>query len=189
MKDLKGKVAVITGGAGGIGRAVAERLAADGVRLVLADVEEPVLDEVVAQLAAGGAEVTGVVSGVVTVALHRLADSVRSSVGAVAQTMAVSESSVSVAKSAVAQTSIAESSVSETSVAQTSVTQSSVAETSVAETAVTQSSSVQTSVQTQSSGSSLQILSLGFFCFLNFLGHGAGNQREQGENLQQFQLY
>ena len=129
------------------------------------------------------------VSGVVAVALDRLADSVRSSVGtvsmAIAQTMAVSESSVaqtSVAESAVAQTVA----VSETSVAQTSVAKSSVAETSVAETTVAQSSSVQASVQTQSSGGSLQILSLGFFGLLNFLSHGTGDQSKEGENLQQF---
>jgi NAD(P)-dependent dehydrogenase (short-subunit alcohol dehydrogenase family) len=58
--DQAGRTAVITGGAGGIGRAVAERLAGDGFRLVLADLDEAVLDETVAQLAAGGAEVAGV---------------------------------------------------------------------------------------------------------------------------------
>ena len=127
-------------------------------------------------------EVTGVVSGVVTVALDRLADSVRSSVGAVAQTMAVSKSSVAVAESA-----IAKASVSETSVAQTSVTKSSVTE-SVSVSAVAQSRSVQTAVQTQSSGGSLLILSFGFFGLLNFLSDGAGDQSKEGENLQQFQL-
>ncbi|MEI8051099.1 MAG: SDR family NAD(P)-dependent oxidoreductase [Actinomycetes bacterium] len=64
MKDLNGRTAVITGGASGIGRATAERLAREGVRLVLADIEEPVLDETVAQLAAGGADVLGVVTDV-----------------------------------------------------------------------------------------------------------------------------
>ena len=48
MKELEGKVAVITGGASGIGRATAERLARSGVRLVLWDIEEPVLAETVA---------------------------------------------------------------------------------------------------------------------------------------------
>jgi NAD(P)-dependent dehydrogenase (short-subunit alcohol dehydrogenase family) len=40
MEDLQGKVAVITGGASGIGRAVAERAAAEGMRVVLADIGE-----------------------------------------------------------------------------------------------------------------------------------------------------
>ena len=40
MKDLQGKVAVITGGASGIGRAVADRAAAEGMKIVLADIEE-----------------------------------------------------------------------------------------------------------------------------------------------------
>ena len=64
MKELEGKVAVITGGASGIGRATAERLARSGVRLVLGDIEEPVLAETVAQLSAGGADVIGHVTDV-----------------------------------------------------------------------------------------------------------------------------
>jgi NAD(P)-dependent dehydrogenase (short-subunit alcohol dehydrogenase family) len=37
--DFTGKVAVVTGGAGGIGRATAERLVAEGARVVVADVD------------------------------------------------------------------------------------------------------------------------------------------------------
>ena len=40
MEDLTGKVAVITGGASGIGLATARLLAAEGSHLVLADVED-----------------------------------------------------------------------------------------------------------------------------------------------------
>ena len=43
MQDFAGRVAVITGGASGIGRAMAFRFAAEGMQLVLADIEEPVL--------------------------------------------------------------------------------------------------------------------------------------------------
>ena len=38
MKDFQDKVAVITGGASGLGRAMAERFAREGMRIVLADV-------------------------------------------------------------------------------------------------------------------------------------------------------
>lgn len=43
MKDFAGKVAVITGGASGIGRAIAEECVRAGVKVVLADVEEGAL--------------------------------------------------------------------------------------------------------------------------------------------------
>ncbi|MGB3735087.1 MAG: SDR family NAD(P)-dependent oxidoreductase [Ilumatobacter sp.] len=56
-----GNVAVITGGAGGIGLAVAERLIERGMRVVLADIDEPKLRDVEARLTEGGAEVAGVV--------------------------------------------------------------------------------------------------------------------------------
>ena len=59
MDELDGKVAVITGGAGGIGRALAERAAAEGMRLVLADLEEATLAATVAELADQGATVVG----------------------------------------------------------------------------------------------------------------------------------
>jgi NAD(P)-dependent dehydrogenase (short-subunit alcohol dehydrogenase family) len=39
MSALEGKVAIVTGGAQGIGRAIAQRLAADGARIVIADLE------------------------------------------------------------------------------------------------------------------------------------------------------
>src|SRR5688500_14096783 len=37
--DLAGKVAIITGGGGGIGRAMAERFVGEGARVVIADVD------------------------------------------------------------------------------------------------------------------------------------------------------
>jgi NAD(P)-dependent dehydrogenase (short-subunit alcohol dehydrogenase family) len=60
MRELKGKVAVVTGAASGIGRAMAERFAREGMRLVLADVEERPLVEARDAIASAGAEATAV---------------------------------------------------------------------------------------------------------------------------------
>lgn len=57
MEELSGKVAVVTGGASGIGAALARGFAAEGMRLVLADVDGPGMDEVAAELRSSGAEV------------------------------------------------------------------------------------------------------------------------------------
>ena len=64
MQDLQGKVAVITGGAGGIGKALAVRFGAEGMRLVVADIEKGALDATVGELRDAGAEAIGVVTDV-----------------------------------------------------------------------------------------------------------------------------
>lgn len=64
MEQLKGKVAVITGGAGGIGRAMGERFLAEGMKVVLSDLRQDALDAVVADLGVDGADVHGVVADV-----------------------------------------------------------------------------------------------------------------------------
>jgi NAD(P)-dependent dehydrogenase (short-subunit alcohol dehydrogenase family) len=53
--ELGGKVAVVTGAASGIGRALAERFASEGMRLVLADIERPALDAAARELTRQGA--------------------------------------------------------------------------------------------------------------------------------------
>ena len=62
--DLAGKVAVVTGGGGGLGRAMGERFAHEGMKVVLADVQAPALDATVAELRGRGHDVTGVVTDV-----------------------------------------------------------------------------------------------------------------------------
>jgi len=60
MKQFRDRVAVITGGASGIGFATAERLAAEGMKIVIADIEPGALEAAVQKLQASGAAVLGV---------------------------------------------------------------------------------------------------------------------------------
>ncbi len=69
MKDLKGKVAVITGGGSGLGRELALCCARRGMNLVLGDVDEKGMAETV-ELA--GAEVPGVEAAALKVDVSRL---------------------------------------------------------------------------------------------------------------------
>jgi len=64
VKLERGQVAVVTGGASGIGFALARRFAQDGLAVVIADVERGALDRAVAELRAGGAEAHGHVTDV-----------------------------------------------------------------------------------------------------------------------------
>jgi len=60
MKQFQGKVAVVTGGASGLGRSMAERFAREGMSIVLADIEPGALARAEAELKAAGAKVIGV---------------------------------------------------------------------------------------------------------------------------------
>ncbi len=64
MEQLRNRVAVITGGASGIGFATAEALAREGTRIVLADIERGALDAAVAKIRALGVKAEGVVCDV-----------------------------------------------------------------------------------------------------------------------------
>jgi NAD(P)-dependent dehydrogenase (short-subunit alcohol dehydrogenase family) len=75
VQELQRKVVVITGGASGIGRALAERFASEGAHVVIGDVEADALDRAVAELRAAGAEAEGVVTDVTDPAqMQALAD-------------------------------------------------------------------------------------------------------------------
>jgi NAD(P)-dependent dehydrogenase (short-subunit alcohol dehydrogenase family) len=60
MQEFRDRVAVVTGAASGIGRALAERFAAAGMKVVLADVEQGALAAAERALASGGARVLAV---------------------------------------------------------------------------------------------------------------------------------
>jgi len=84
VKDLRARVAVVTGAASGIGRALAECFAREQMKVVLADVEEPALADATRALTARGAQALGVPTDVSSAAdVARLAAKARDAFGAV----------------------------------------------------------------------------------------------------------
>ncbi len=64
MGKLSDRVAIVTGSGRGIGRAIARKLAAEGARVMLTDLDEAPAREAVDELRAGGADVAAVVGDV-----------------------------------------------------------------------------------------------------------------------------
>jgi NAD(P)-dependent dehydrogenase (short-subunit alcohol dehydrogenase family) len=84
MDTINGKVAVITGGASGIGFAAAKALAAKGAKLVIADIEATALNKAVAELSSSGAKAEGVMCDVADLgSVQSLAEQAFSKMGAV----------------------------------------------------------------------------------------------------------
>jgi NAD(P)-dependent dehydrogenase (short-subunit alcohol dehydrogenase family) len=84
MKDFKDRVAVVTGAASGIGRGMAERFASEGMKVVLADVEEKALKQAEAEFREKGFDVVGVLTDVSKPEeMERLADETLNAFGKV----------------------------------------------------------------------------------------------------------
>ncbi|GAB5450083.1 MAG: SDR family NAD(P)-dependent oxidoreductase [Halioglobus sp.] len=82
MQNFTGKVAVVTGGASGIGRSLVKELLAAGAKVVVGDVEQSALDRVTDEFSAAG-EISGVVTDVSSAeSVEALADSVYATHGA-----------------------------------------------------------------------------------------------------------
>ena len=84
MNELEGRVAVVTGGASGIGRAMAERFARERAKVVLADIDQRALAETVRAIRARGGEAVGVPTDVTDLgSVQALAEAAFKAFGAV----------------------------------------------------------------------------------------------------------
>ena len=82
MKELRDRVAVVTGGASGVGKALAKAFLSEGMKVVLADVEEPALEATVEELAALGSVTSKRTDVRQSEALEALADHTYATFGA-----------------------------------------------------------------------------------------------------------
>jgi len=84
VKDFAGKVAVVTGSGGGIGRALVERFTAEGMKAVVSDVVPELVEQTTAELRDQGRDVIGVVTDVTDLAsVEALRDATLDAFGAV----------------------------------------------------------------------------------------------------------
>ncbi len=84
MKDFVGKVAIVTGGGQGIGRALVERFCAEGMRAVVADVVPDLVARTTAELREQGYDVLGVGTDVTDLAsVEALRDATLAEYGAI----------------------------------------------------------------------------------------------------------
>ena len=84
MRDVVGKVAVVTGAGQGIGRALVERFTAEGMKAVVADIDPERVETTTGELRDKGFEVLGVVTDVTDLAsVEALRDAALDAYGAV----------------------------------------------------------------------------------------------------------
>ena len=84
MRDFAGKVAVVTGSGGGIGRALVERFTAEGMKAVVSDVVPELVERTTAELRDAGHDVIGVPCDVTDLAsVEALRDATLDAFGAV----------------------------------------------------------------------------------------------------------
>jgi NAD(P)-dependent dehydrogenase (short-subunit alcohol dehydrogenase family) len=84
MEEFAGRVAVVTGAGSGMGKAFATRFAAEGMKVVAADIQEDALAATVAELTAAGYEVAGFrVDAAEAASVRQLADNAAACFGAV----------------------------------------------------------------------------------------------------------